>query len=150
MSEVHQAAEHHLKFHRRQFFIYLLGCSAMAIGTIVAVLTPGENPGIAVGPTMGFFALMVVLWVAERVRHRAEFKREFKRIVTDEWTQRGMHRSTRIAMMTMVFAQPPLSVFMAYVPEEPSVVGMSMMTIALGCGTWAATYLYYTRPITDE
>jgi hypothetical protein len=150
MSDAPLAAERLYSFHRRQFWIYLIGCSLMAVGTVVAVLTPGENPGIAVGPTLGVFTLMVVLGLVERVKHRAVFEREGRRIATDEWTQRGMSRARSVAMFTMVFAQPPLSLFMAYVPEAPSVVGMSMMTIALGCGTWAAAYLYYTRATPDE
>jgi hypothetical protein len=98
----------------------------------------------------GFFGLLFLVTLVERLRHRAEFDREAKRIWTDEWTLRGMNRSQGIAMLTMIFAQPPLSAFMAYVPQEPSVVGMSMMTIALGCGTWAGSYLYFTRANVDE
>ena len=44
----------------------------------------------------------------------------------------------------------PLAFFMAYVPAEPSVVGRSMMTVALGWGTSAASYLYHTRANPDE
>lgn len=79
---------------------------------------------------------MIVLSLVERERCRTEFDREKKRIWSDEWT--------------MVFPQPPLAFFMAYVPAEPSVVGMSMMTVALGWGTSAASYLYHTRATPDE
>ena len=34
-----------------------------------------------------------------------------------------------------------LMFFMAYVPAEPSVLGMGMMTTALGCGVYAGSYL---------
>ena len=137
--------ERHLRFHRRQCIIYLLGCTAMAVGTIIAVLTPGENPEIVLIPTGGFFALMIVLGLVARVRWRSDFAREQKRIWSDEWTLRGMQRSSRNAVLTMICAQPALGFFMELVPPEPSVAGMSMMTIALGCGTWAASYLYHTR-----
>jgi hypothetical protein len=40
--------------------------------------------------------------------------------------------------------------FMAYVPPEPSVVGMGMMTTALGCGVMAAGYLFHSRESADE
>ena len=150
MPTVELPAERYLRFHRRQWMIYLLGCTAMALGTIVAVLTPGENPEIVLVPTLGFFALMIALGLIERARRRLEFERETQRILKDEWTRQGMHRSLSIAMRTMVFAQPALGAFMTYVPPEPSVVGMGMMTIALGCGTWAASYLYYTRATPNE
>jgi MFS family permease len=147
-------SERHLRFHRRQWIIYLMGCTAMAVGTIVAVLTPGENPKVVLVPTVAFFALMIVLSLVERVRCRAEYEREQKRILTDEWTLRGMNRAKGTGMLTMVFVQPPLALLMAYVPPEPSVessvIGMSMMTIALGCGTWAASYLYHTGANPDE
>jgi hypothetical protein len=49
------APERHLKFHQRQWIIYLMGCAAMAVGTIIAVLTPGENPEVVLVPTGVFF-----------------------------------------------------------------------------------------------
>ncbi len=150
MPTVKLPSERHLRFHRRQWIIYLLGCTAMAVGTIIAVLTPGENPEIVLIPTGGFFALMIVLGLVTRVRWRSDFAREQKRIWSDEWTLRGMQRSSRNAVLTMICAQPALAFFMALVPPEPSVVGMSMMTVALGCGTWAASYLYHTRANPDE
>jgi hypothetical protein len=122
----------------------------MAVGTIIAVLTPGENPEVVLVPTFAFFGLMIVLSVVERVLRRAEYEREKKRIWSDEWTLRGMNRSKGIAMLTIVFAQVPLGMFMSYIPPEPSVIGMGMMTTALGCGTWAASYLYHTRATPDE
>lgn len=150
MPNVQLPAERQLRFHRRQLIIYLMGCTAMAVGTIVAVLTPGDNPKIVLIPTCVFFGLMIALAVVERVRRREEYEREGKRIWSDEWTRRGMSRASKIAMLTMIFAQPPLAFFMALVPPKPSVAGMSMMTVALGCGTWAASYLYHTRANPDE
>ncbi|MGB2718031.1 MAG: hypothetical protein WBC51_27840 [Vicinamibacterales bacterium] len=94
----------HLKFHRRQWIIYLMGCAAMAVGTIIAVLTPGENPEVVLVPTGVFFSLMIVLSLVERVRCRTGYDREKKRIWSDEWTLRGMNRSKGIAKLTMVFA----------------------------------------------
>lgn len=149
MTNLELPSEHHLRFHRRQWVIYLLACIAMAAGTVVRVLIPEETTRplfpLHSLPTFGLFALMILLSLVERVRHRAEFEREKKRIWTDEWTLRGLNRAQGIAMLTMIFAQVPLAFFMAYVPREPSVVGMCMMTGALGAGTWAATYLYFTR-----
>jgi hypothetical protein len=120
----------------------------MAVGTVIAVFT--ENSQIVLIPTGGFFSLMFVIGFVERVRRRAEFEREMKRIQSDEWMLRGMNRAKGIGMMTMIFAQLPLMFFMALVPPEPSIVGMGVMTVALGCGSWAASYLYHTRATLDE
>jgi hypothetical protein len=73
MPNAESPSEHHLRFHRRQWIIYLLGCTTMAAGTIVMVLAPGMNSA-----------------------------------------------------------------------------AMSSTTVALGCGVWAAAYLYHTRPSPDE
>ena len=144
MPNVQLPSERHLRFHRRQSIIYLLGCTAMAIGTMVSVLTPGGNPRFVLFPTGTFFGLMVLLAVAARVRHRAEFARESKRIWNDEWTLRGMNRAKGIALLAVIFAQAPLMFFMADV-SPPSVAGMGGMTVAIGCGTMAAAFLYFTR-----
>ena len=150
MADVQLPSDRHLRFHRRQWVIYLLGCIAMAVGTIIAVLMPGDDDArVVLIPTFGFFGLMVVLSAIEQVRRRTEFEREKERIWTDEWMLRGLHRSLGFALRTVIFAQVPLMFFMAYVPAEPSVVGMGVMTVALGCATWAASYLHYTRASTD-
>src|SRR5688572_3294558 len=112
MNDMHQPFERFLKFHRRQWTLYLLGCTAMALGTIVGVLTPGDNPWFVLLPTGAFFGLMVLLAVVARVRHRAEFARESKRIWNDEWTLRGMNRAKGIALLAVMFAQAPLMFFM--------------------------------------
>jgi hypothetical protein len=143
-------AERHLKFHRRQWLIYLMGCTAMAVGTIVSVLDPADKPGWVILPTGLFFGLMIVLGVVERIRHREEFARERKRIQSDEWTIQGMRRATGLALLTVILAQGPLMFFMAYAPEERSVGGMGGLTIALGCAVMAASYLYHTRVGRDE
>jgi hypothetical protein len=151
MPNVQLPSDRHLKFHRRQWFIYLLGCSAMAVGTLVAVLLPGEDDAaVVLIPTSGFFGLMILLGLVEWRRRRADFEREKQRIWSDEWMLRGMHRSLSFAFRTVIFAQGPLMFFMAYVPQEPSVAGMGVMTVALGCATWAAGYLYYTRADSGE
>jgi MFS family permease len=146
-------SDHHLRFHRRQSVIYLLGCTAMAIGTIVAVLTPGQQPNFVLVPTGAFFALMILLSLVERVRHREDFEREKQRIGRDEWMLQGMNRSRGFAFVVIIFAQVPLMFLMAYFPSEPSVeasvLGMGCMTVALGCGVWAASYLYYTHENPD-
>jgi len=150
MSTAQPPSERHLRFHRRQWFLYLLGCTAGAVGTIFVVFDPVDKPRIVLVPTLAFFGLMIVLALVERVRRRSEFERERVRIWSDEWTIQGLNRAKGIAMLTMVFAQVPLMFFMALVPPEPSVVGMGCMTVALGCGTWAASYLYQTRANPDE
>ena len=154
MTTVHLPSERHFRLHRRQWLLYLLGCTAMGVGTIVAVLTPGENAEYVLIPTGTLFALMFALGFVERIRRRAEFEREMKRIRQDEWTHRGLSRSVGIALRYVIFGQVPLMFFMAYVPPEPSVegvaLGMGMVTTALGCGVMAASYLYYTREGPDE
>jgi hypothetical protein len=122
----------------------------MGVGNIVAVLTPGENPEYVLVPSVTLFSLMFALGFLEQARRRTEFKREMKRIQQDEWTQRGLRRSVSLALRTVIFGQVPLVFFMAYVPPEPSVIGMGLMTVALGCGVMAASYLYYTRASSDE
>jgi hypothetical protein len=143
-------AERALKFHRRQWFIYLMSCTAMAVGTVVAVVGPAVKPGWVILPTGLFFGVMILLAVVERLRHREEFAREGKRIPSDEWTIQGMNRAKGRALLTVILAQGPLMFFMAYVPEEPSVASMGAMTVALGCATMAASYLYQTRASRDE
>ena len=150
MTEVQLPSERHLKLHRRQWLLYLLGCTAMGVGTIVAVLTPGENPEYVIVPSVTLFALMFALGFFERVRHKTEFRREMRRIQQDEWTQQGQRRSVSLALRTVIFLQVPMVFFMAYIPPEPSVVGMGLMTTALGCGVMAASYLYHTRATSDE
>jgi hypothetical protein len=150
MTEIQLPSERHFRLHRRQWLLYLLGCTAMGVGTIVAVLTPGENPEYVLVPSVTLFSLMFALGFLEQARRRTEFKREMKRIQQDEWTQRGLRRSVSLALRTVIFGQVPLVFFMAYVPPEPSVIGMGLMTVALGCGVMAASYLYYTRASSDE
>jgi hypothetical protein len=149
MSDVQVPAERALRFHRRQWIIYLMGCTAMAIGIVVAVLMPGDDPGVVIWPTVGLFGLMIVLAFVERVRHREEHRKEYARIMKDEWTLRGMNRALSVAFRTVIFGQVPLMFFMAYVPEEPSVAGMGVGTVAFGCATWAASFLYHTRENPD-
>lgn len=150
MTDVHLPSERHFRLHRRQWLIYLLGCTAMAIGTIVAVIIPGENPEYVLVPTGTLFVLMFALGFVERARRKTEFEREMKRIQQDEWTQRSLDRSVGKGLLTVILAQPPMIFFMAYVPPKPSVVGMGCLTTALGCGAVAASYLYYTRASSDE
>jgi putative transcriptional regulator len=45
------------------------------------------------------------------------------------------------AIMAIGMVIAVLMFFMAYVPAEPSVLGMGMMTTALGCGVYAGSYL---------
>jgi hypothetical protein len=101
-------------------------------------------------PTDALFGIMIVLALVERVRRRAEFERETKRIWSDEWTLQGMRRAHGLALLVVIFGQGPLMFFMAYVPPRPSVVGMGAMTVALGCGAMAAGFLYQTRAGRDE
>ena len=54
------------------------------------------------------------------------------------------------ALVTVILGQVPLMFFMAYVPEEPSVVGMGTLTVALGCGAMAASFLIRSRVSGDE
>ena len=154
MTDVHLPSERHFRLHRRQWFLYLLGCTAMGVGTIVAVLTPGDNSGYVIIPTFALFALMVAIGLFERVRRRTEFKREMRRIQQDEWTLRCHSRAVGQALLTVIFGQVPLMFFMAYAPPEPSIegaaMGMGLLTIALGCGAMAASYLYYIRASSDE
>ncbi len=150
MNNIQLPSERHLRFFRRQWLLYLLGCTAMAVGTIVAVLMPGVQPELIMIPMFSAFGLMVAIHLIERARHRAEYKQEMLRILQDEWTHYGLKRSQGIALLSVIFAQVPLACFMAYVPTEPSVVGMACMTVALGCGVLAAGILYYTRVTSDE
>jgi hypothetical protein len=133
--------------------IYLLGCTAMAVGTIVAVLTPGDDPGIVIYPTFGLFGLMILLGLVERLRRREEYAREKERIGTDEWMVRGMHRARGFAFQATMFLQVPFMFGVAYLPPEPtvssSVAGMGGLTIAIGCALWAGSYLYFTREPVD-
>jgi hypothetical protein len=84
-----------------------------------------------------------------RARGGKAYDAESKRIRQDEWITSSMRISSRDALLAVIFAQGPLMFFMAYVPPEPSVVGMGMMTTALGCGAFAWSYLYRTRASAD-
>lgn len=122
----------------------------MAIGSVIAVLLPGENPEVVLGPAGLVLALMAALHLIVRGRNAEEFKGEFRRINEDEWIVATRDRSQRLAFLAVIFAQVPLMFFMAYVPPEPSVLGMGLMTTALGCGVFAAGYLFYSRENADE
>jgi uncharacterized membrane protein len=143
--------DRYLKFHRRQWTIYLMGCTAMAIGTMASVLDPADEPPSWVLLPIGlFFGLMILLAVVARLRYREEFARERKRILSDEWMAQGLRRATGRAFLIVMLAQAPLMFFMADVPQNPSVAGMGGMTVALGCAAMAALYLYYTRAGRDN
>jgi uncharacterized membrane protein YfcA len=152
-SNIQVPSERHFRFHRRQWIIYLMGCTAMAIGAVAGLMPGYDGANVVLIPTAGFFGLMIALGLLERVRHREEYEREKKRILTDEWMLRGMNRSLGFAFRTVILGQVPLMFFVAYVPPEPSVsssvVGMGVMTVALGCAVWAAGYLYHTRENPD-
>ena len=143
-------SERLFKHHRRQWQLYLLFCSLMAIGTVVAVIIPGENPEFVLWPTSIVFALMFAIHLIVRSRNAQEFREESRRIRQDEWIVASLQRSQRQAFGAVIFGQAPLMFFMALVPPEPSVVGMGMMTTALGCGVMAAGYLFHSRERGDE
>ncbi len=150
MANIKLPSERHFRYHRHQWQLYLLYCTVIAIGTIVAVLTPGENPEFVIGPALVVFLLMFVLHLAVRGRNATEYYEELRRIAGDEWFASNQRSSGRVALLTVIFAQVPLMFFMAYVPPEPSVFGMGLMTAALACGTFAASYLFYSRASADE
>jgi hypothetical protein len=126
----------------------------MALGTVVAVLLPGENSEVVLGPAAAaaaaVFALMLAFYLVVRGRDATRYTEELRRIQQDEWFAAIRNLSRRDALLTVVFAQVPLMFFMAYVPVEPSVAGMGTMTTALGGGAFAASYLFRTRAAADE
>jgi hypothetical protein len=75
---------------------------------------------------------------------------ELRRINQDEWILGSLQRSQRQALAAVIFGQVSLTFFMAYVPPEPSVFSLGMMTTALGCGATAAGYLFHSRERADE
>ena len=143
-------SERLFKHHRRQWQLYLLFCVVMAIGTIIAILLPREDPEIVLVPAVLVFALMFALHLIERARNAEEYQEELRRINYDEWMIASRNRSLRLALLTVIFGQVPLMFFMSLVPPEPSVAGMGMMTTALGCGVFAAGYLFHGRERADE
>jgi uncharacterized membrane protein YfcA len=149
MADIRLPSERHYRHHRRQWQIHLLFCAVMAIGTVAAVLVPGDNPGFVLWPAGVVLILMVGAGVMMRARGGKAYDAESKRIRHDEWITSSMRISSRDALLAVIFAQGPLMFFMAYVPPEPSVVGMGMMTTALGCGAFAWSYLYRTRASAD-
>jgi uncharacterized membrane protein YfcA len=140
------------KHHRRQWQRYLLFCVVSAVGSVIAILIPGEseNPKVLLMPVLSVLALMVAAHLVARWRNAAEFREETRRIVSDEWIQGSLHRSQRQALMAVIFGQGPLMFFMAYVPPEPSVFGMGMVTVMLGCGVMAGGFLFHTREHAGE
>ncbi len=143
-------SERLFKHHRRQWQLYLLFCVVMAIGTIVAVILPGENSEFVMVPASLVLALMVATQLILRSRNAQEYREESRRIRQDEWIVASLQRSQRQAFGAVIFGQAPLMFFMALVPPEPSVVGMGMMTTALGCGVMAAGYLFLSRERADD
>ena len=150
MSNVKVPSERHLAYHRRHWQLYLLFCAVMAIGTVVAVLLPGDNPEIVLAPTAAVFMVMLAYYFAVRGRDTTEYNHELRRIEQDEWFASGRNWARRDALLTVIFAQVPLMFFMALVPPKPSVAGMGMMTTAVGCGAYTASYLLRTRARADE
>jgi len=155
-SKSHPPAERHLRIHRRQWLIYLTSCAAIAVGTYVALMIPVNRRLvflISIVAVLGLLALVGLLVLAERARHRAEYEREQERIRGDEWVQGAQNRAVRIAFGTMIMIQVPLASLFTYGPPSPhgpSVLGMAMLTMALGCGAWAASFLFLTREDLDE
>lgn len=143
-------SERLFKHHRRQWQLYFLFCVVMAIGSMIAVLLPGENTAVVLVPSGLVWALMFALHLIVRARNAEEYKEELRRIHQDEWMAASRNRSLRLALCTVIFGQAPLMFLMAFVPTEPSVVGMGMMTTALGCGVFAAAYLFHSRESADE
>lgn len=143
-------SERLFKHHRRQWQLYLLFCIVGAVGTVIAVLLPGDNPRVVQVPTLFVLAVMFVLHLIVRVRNAEEYQAERRRIYEDEWILGSLHRSQRQALMAVIFSQVPLMFFMAYVPPEPSVVGMGMMTVWVGCAVMAGGYLFHSRERADE
>ncbi len=150
MTNVQMPSERHFRYHRHLMLLYLLLCTVMAVGTVVAVLTPGENSEFALVPEAIVLVFMTALTLVVRGRRGKDHKREMRRIWQDEWLIRCQDRSRRTALLTVILIQVPLMVFMDYVPPEPSVVGMGSMTIAVGCGAFAAGYLYHSRANANE
>lgn len=72
----------------------------------------------------------------------------------DECFALNANRARRVALPTVIFSQVPLMFFMAYMPPEASVegaaFGMGLMTRALGCGAFAASFLFHSRVDADE
>jgi hypothetical protein len=153
MPDIRVPSEDHFRFHRRFWQVYLLFCAAMAIGTVVAVLLPGDNPAIVLVPAGGVLItlnLMIAHRLVARRRDVKEYDAELRRIGQDEWLALSRRKALRDALLAVIFAQGPLMFFMAYVPPAPSVVGMGMLTTAIGCGVYAGSYLHRSRASVDE
>ncbi len=150
MTNVQLPSERHFRYHRHHMLLYLLLCTVMAVGTVVAVLTPGENSEFALVPEVIVLVFMTALTLVVRGRRGKDHKREMRRIMQDEWIIRCQARARHTALLTVILVQVPLMPFMAYVPPEPSVFGMGSMTVAVGCGVFAAGYLYHSRANANE
>jgi uncharacterized membrane protein YfcA len=59
-------SERLFKHHQRQWQLYLLFCVVMAIGSVIAVLLPGENPEVVLVPTVLVLAVMLALHLIVR------------------------------------------------------------------------------------
>jgi hypothetical protein len=150
MSDLRVPSEQYFRYHRRYWQLYLVYCVALGGGTLVAVLIPGEQPEIVTVPALVVAGLLVIYRFVVRRRDAKTHDEQWKRIERDEWVVQSRSKARRDALLTVILVQIPLVFFMSWVPDKPSVIGMGMMTTAIGAGVYTASLLRRIKPRDDE
>jgi hypothetical protein len=156
MSDAEQnMLERYYVYHKRAMGLTLLMVAGMAIYNVVQVIGTGDRTPLAglTGATLILIIYIVSLLTVQLVTLHGRAWRvrdpQAQVILQDEWTQTNLSRARQTAFWTMLLAQWPMMFFMAYVPPEPSVVGMGILTVTLGIGAYFASYLYFSRQRSD-
>ena len=119
---------------------------------LMKVLDPARDPSGLGGLTIALVYLILLIAVqlatlrGRRWRGRAA---EAQAVVQDEWTTKNRGRAFQTGFWVMMAAQYPLMFVMAYLPAQPSVMGMAFMTWTAGLGAYHVSYLYFSRQQSD-
>ncbi len=156
MSDAEQKlSERYYVYHKRAMGLTVLMVTGMAVYNLVEVIGTDDRTRLAglTGATLILIVYIVSLLAVRLVtlggRAWRVRDREVQAILHDEWMQTNLSRARQTAFWTMLLAQWPMMFFMAYVPPEPSVVGMGILTVMLGIGAYFASYLYFSRQRSD-
>ena len=150
-----EQSERYYRAYQRWMGVALVYVLSLIVYNAFKIFTPVTD-GIPLAPlviTAGAFALLLVVQLATLRGHFWNLRDPGARsVAADEWLRTNRARATLAASWVMFGVQVPMTFVMAYLPPraEQGVVGMGVMTMLLGLGSFLAAYLYYSRQRRDE
>jgi hypothetical protein len=121
---------------------------AVGVGIVLALIRPGEHASYMVVPALVFLGATLAL---RFLLGGGWSDLEYRRIVRDEWVRSNMDRARKTALLAIYIAQVPLVFLVPYLDptRDNAVVGMALLTMAVGGAAFFGSYLIYVRQNAD-